>query len=144
MFGANEKGNSIVVNVYNFRPYFYIQVPTTMVLNPSDLHALKALLNSKLTNNYGVVDLEIVTKKSVMHYSERASKFVKVSVALPKYISQLRQHVEKGIQFCSSTFWTTTYESNIPHSLRFMIDNEMAGMSWLDIMHGNYGIRAKA
>jgi hypothetical protein len=48
MFGVNEKGNSIVVHVYNFRPYFYIQVPVTMVIMDSDLPALKTLLNSKL------------------------------------------------------------------------------------------------
>jgi hypothetical protein len=33
LFGVNEKGNSIVVNVYNFRPYFYIQVPSTMIVS---------------------------------------------------------------------------------------------------------------
>lgn len=30
LYGANDKGNSIAVHVYNFRPYFYIQVPVTM------------------------------------------------------------------------------------------------------------------
>ena len=32
LYGANEKGNSIAVHVYNFRPYFYIQVPVTMAI----------------------------------------------------------------------------------------------------------------
>ena len=41
MFGVNMKGNSIVVHVYNFRPYFYIQVPVTMVVNENDLPSLK-------------------------------------------------------------------------------------------------------
>jgi DNA polymerase delta subunit 1 len=68
MFGVNEKGNSIVIHVYNFRPYFYIQVPVTMVIMESDLPALKVLLNSKLPNNYGVTGIEIVNKKSVMHF----------------------------------------------------------------------------
>lgn len=78
MFGVNERGNSLVVNVYNFRPYFYIQVPSTMAIHDSDLPQLKQLLNSKLTN-FGVTDLEIVSKKSIMHYSERMTKFIKVS-----------------------------------------------------------------
>lgn len=56
----------------------------------------------------------------------------------------LRQHIEKGVTFNGSNFWTTTYESNLPHSLRFMIDNDMVGMSWLDIKGGTYGIRSKA
>ena len=90
-----------------------------------------------------MTDLEIITKKSVMHYSEKTTKFVKVSVQLPKHVPQLRQHIEKGVQFNGSTFWTTTYESNMPHSLRFMIDNEMVGMSWLDVKRGTYGIRSR-
>ena len=91
-----------------------------------------------------MTDLEIVTRKSVMNYTERTSKFVKVSTHFPKYVPQLRQHIEKGVVFAGSTFWTTTYESNLPHSLRFMIDNEMVGMSWLDIKRGSYGIRSKS
>jgi DNA polymerase delta subunit 1 len=31
----------------------------------------------------------------------------------------------------------------MPHTLRFMIDNEMTGMSWLDIKKGSYGIRSR-
>jgi hypothetical protein len=31
----------------------------------------------------------------------------------------------------------------MPHSLRFMIDNEMVGMSWLDVRKGSYGIRPR-
>lgn len=58
MFGVNSKGNSIVVHVFNFRPYFYIQVPVTMVVNESDLPGLKNLLNvSKLPNNIIIVKI---------------------------------------------------------------------------------------
>jgi hypothetical protein len=56
----------------------------------------------------------------------------------------LRSHVERGISFNGGTFWTTTYESNMPNTLRFMVDNDMVGMCWLDIKAGKYGIRSKA
>lgn len=115
-----------------------------MIIHDKNLPALKDLLNSKLTNSYGVVALEIVERKSVMHYSEKTCKFVKVSTVLPKFVTQLRHHIEKGVSFLGATFWTTTYESNMPHTLRFMIDNEMVGMSWLDIAKGTYGIRARS
>jgi DNA polymerase elongation subunit (family B) len=78
-----------------------------------------------------------------MHYSERNTKFIKVFMQLYKQVTHLRMHVEKGIAFNGSTFWTTTYESNLPNSLRFMIDNQMVGMSWVDIKAGTYGIRSK-
>ena len=45
LYGANDKGNSIAVHVYNFRPYFYIQVPVTMAVQECDMEELRHLLN---------------------------------------------------------------------------------------------------
>jgi DNA polymerase delta subunit 1 len=36
------------------------------------------------------------------------------------------------------TFESVTYESNLPYALRFMIDNEIVGMSWIKIPAGRY------
>ena len=91
-----------------------------------------------------MTDLELVYKKSIMHYSDKIAKFIKVSTMLPKHVSMLRSHIEKGINFNQSTFWTTTFESNLPHSLRFMIDNEMVGMSWVDVLKGTYMVRPRS
>jgi len=60
-------------------------------------------------------------------------RFVKVYTILPKYVNQLRSFVEKGLQFNGVSFWTTTYQSNLPHALRFMIDNHIVGMSWIEL-----------
>ena len=40
-----------------------------------------------------------------------------------------------------ATFWVTTYESNLPHALRFMIDNGIVGMSWIELKKGTYSMR---
>ena len=32
----------------------------------------------------------------------------------------------------------------MPHSLRFMIDNDMVGMSWVDVLAGTYTVRPKS
>ena len=34
-----------------------------------------------------------------------------------------------------------TYESNMPYALRFMIDNEIGGMTWVKIEKGQWQIR---
>jgi DNA polymerase delta subunit 1 len=39
------------------------------------------------------------------------------------------------------TFENVTYESNLPYALRFMIDNQVVGMSWIKIPAGKYRIR---
>jgi DNA polymerase delta subunit 1 len=38
-------------------------------------------------------------------------------------------------------FNTTTYESNMPFALRFMIDNDIVGMQWIQIQGGKYVLR---
>ena len=38
-------------------------------------------------------------------------------------------------------FATVTYESNLPYALRFMIDNEIVGMSWIKVVAGKYKLR---
>lgn len=38
-------------------------------------------------------------------------------------------------------FKTITFESNMPYPLRFMIDTDIVGMSWLNIKAGKYTIR---
>ena len=37
-----------------------------------------------------------------------------------------------------------TYESNLPYALRFMIDNEFGGMSWVRIEADKYSLRHPA
>lgn len=34
-----------------------------------------------------------------------------------------------------------TYESNMPYALRFMIDSEIGGMTWIKIEKGKWQIR---
>lgn len=35
-----------------------------------------------------------------------------------------------------------TYESNLPYALRFMIDNDIGGMSWIRLNPGRYKLRS--
>ncbi|CDW75907.1 dna polymerase delta catalytic subunit [Stylonychia lemnae] len=144
MYGVNNKGNSILVHVFNFRPYFFIQLTYNHHIDQSHLPELKRYLNSKLPNQQGVVDLELVERQSIQNYNEKNQRFIKVYTMLPKFVNQLRSFVEKGLQFNGVAFWTTTYESNLPHALRFMIDNQIVGMSWIKINKGAYSVRDKS
>ena len=87
--------------------------------------------------------VEVVQKSSVMHYQDKKRTFLKIYTSLPKYVNQLRTLFEGG-QFTHNgqdCFDRITYESNLPYALRFMIDNEIVGMSWLRIGQGKYKIR---
>jgi DNA polymerase delta subunit 1 len=41
-------------------------------------------------------------------------------------------------------FENVTYESNLPYALRFMIDNEIVGMSWIRVRAGKYRLRERS
>ena len=40
-----------------------------------------------------------------------------------------------------SVFSEVTYESNVPFGLRYMIDNDMSGMSWINVEQNHYKVR---
>ena len=83
-----------------------------------------------------------------MHYQAEKATFLKIYTALPKYVNQLRTLFENGSfsypKGVNGLFETVTYESNLPYALRFMIDNEIVGMSWIKIPAGKYKIRNRA
>jgi len=43
----------------------------------------------------GVYRVELHIKQSVMFYAENKTKFVKIYVTLPRYMTSLRQHFER-------------------------------------------------
>lgn len=80
-----------------------------------------------------------------MHYQKGKQTFLKIYVSHPKYVSQLRTTIE-GIARQNWGVWTdilseTTFESNLPYALRFMVDNDIGGMTWIRIEKGGWCIR---
>ena len=85
-----------------------------------------------------------------MHYQAEKGTFLKIYTGLPRYVNQLRTMFEQG-NFTypprsgnQGVFETITYESNLPYALRFMIDNEIVGMSWIMVAAGKYKQRLSA
>jgi DNA polymerase delta subunit 1 len=87
-------------------------------------------------------------RASVMHYQAERGVFLKIYTGLPKYVNQLRTLFENGSfsypKGRDGSFETTTYESNLPYALRFMIDNEIVGMSWVKVKAGKYRERPRS
>ena len=82
-----------------------------------------------------------------MFYRENTAKFLKIYVTLPKYVNQLRGLFEKEMVSFQNTyhyFESVTYESNMPFALRFMIDNDIVGMQWIQIQGGKYTLRRES
>ena len=103
---------------------------------------------SSLNPTTAVKTVELIRDKaSVMHYQADKATFLKIYTGLPKHVNQLRTLFENGSFIYprsaqQSIFELTTYESNLPFPLRFMIDNSIVGMSWIKIKAGTYRTRS--
>ena len=83
---------------------------------------------------------------SFMNFRAEKGCFLKIYVALPKFITVLRDLFEKDkVLFRSRIghFSDVTYEGQIPFLLRFMVDNGLPGMSWIKVDPGRFFVREK-
>jgi DNA polymerase delta subunit 1 len=132
MFGVTETGNSVCVHVYGARPYFYCDaLPDMEPVAASSIW--NELLLGRFQNKWCketlfVLSIEPVQRQSVMGYIPGATttSLWKITLSADKYISFLRSYlIENGVQ---------TYESNVPFTLRFMIDRGIVGGGWVEVV----------
>jgi DNA polymerase delta subunit 1 len=148
MYGVTESGHSVLAHIHQFLSYFYVQM-TEQVAALYNHKEHEKVLREQLENRLqgAVQAIEVLEKSSVMGFSDKKSKFLKIYVGLPNHVAQLRKTFEenqyRGFLGESVPFETTTFESNMPFALRFMIDNDIAGMQWIQIQKGRYLLRAQ-
>ena len=135
MMGVTEMGNSVLCNVHGFYPYFYVPAPNGF--QQSHVEGFLAALGRQVdpaTSN-SVLSCEIVSRKTIYgFYGTDNSPFLKVTCALPKYISKARGILEHGFSFPGfNSVAFTPFESNLAYTLRFMIDNGVVGCNWLTV-----------
>ncbi|KAL8110491.1 DNA polymerase delta catalytic subunit isoform X2 [Apium graveolens] len=150
IFGVTREGHSVCCNVHGFEPYFYISCPPGM--GPDDISNFHKILEGRMreaNRNSNVPKLvrriEMVQKKSIMYYQQQSLQpFLKIVVALPTMVASCRGILDRGIQidgFGMKSF--VTYESNILFALRFMIDCNIVGGNWIEVLTGKYKKTAK-
>ena len=141
IYGVTEEGNSVLAHIHGFRPYFYVEVPPRMNISKDDVYDIKKLFDSKMPDNNVVTQVELVSKKSIYHFQNKPSKFIKVFVKTPKHLSQLKSIIERGISYKSEQFPNCTYESHVSFVLRFMVDTDIVGMGWVQIKTSHFSVR---
>ena len=143
LFGVNAAGNSVCAHVHNFTAYFYIHiVEKNVTITTVDIENFRINLNKAMSAKDAVVEIEVVEKYPIMYYQAEKQKFLKVYCSHPQFVARLRSVIERGMPIAGrDCLSTTTYESNLPYALRFMVDNEFGGMSWVRINAGKYTLR---
>ena len=121
------------------------------LLNPTSAPAITANLAPMTLNEQvpapayqAIYSIEAHRKVSFMNYSADKGCFLKIYTSLPKFIPVLRDLFEKDrVTFRGRIghFSDITYEGQIPCQLRFLVDQDLPGMSWIRIPAGCYFLR---
>jgi DNA polymerase delta subunit 1 len=75
------------------------------------------------------------------HHTGDTRLFIKVYVAMPSLVPSCKRLFDDGISVGSvGHVQGSTYESNVPYVLRFMIDKDIQGADWLELPAGSYRV----
>ena len=104
---------------------------------------MTSLLERNRKQKYYVKDIEIVEKINIYNYNANKEEYLKIILYDPKNVSFLRDTFEKGYSIGDFKFEPQTFESKINFPLRFMVDRNVVGMSWVKVESGKYKINKK-
>jgi DNA polymerase I len=117
-FGKTADGVSACVFYDKLLPYFYIKLTQAMTVD-------KAL--EKMEDIKEIKDVNIVEKILPYGYQTNKTKLLKLTLFNPQDVPHIREKVvTQGIA-------EDVFESDIMFKYRFMVDNRIYGMQWLEI-----------
>ena len=149
LYGVTPDGNSLVAHVHGFTPYFFCNAPPGF--DPSHLPQFQATLEMQVRGRRGhrgsgteqnVLNVGVVYKKSLMGYrGEEDMPFLQIHMAMPNLVPMARTILREGLKIGSQQHTFQNYEANNPFLLRYLIDNDIVGCSWLKLPRATYSIR---
>ena len=153
MFGMTADENSVCVHVHGFAPYLYIPAPEGGLAD-GEAEEFRSKLNTALLNDMrsnkqqvslACLAVEPVEKENIYGYhGNRKIPFLKVTVALPKLVAPAKRLLELGNIGTSrhSPQPYQTFESNVDFEVRFMVDADVVGCSWIELPAQKYKLRS--
>ncbi len=153
LYGVTAEGNSVFAHTHGFLPYFYIQCPRGFL--PQHRFALRHALSTELRNSAGLKDDKLkepclgvdykYNQASVYGYNfNNREFFLIIELAMPSLVNKARAALCNGIvvKGFGNLSCGSTYDSNVPYVLRFMVDAKLQGASWLTLPGGSYSMRS--
>ncbi|KAJ2746674.1 DNA-directed DNA polymerase delta [Coemansia sp. BCRC 34301] len=153
LFGVTEDGYSVVCYVQGFFPYFYCPAPDGF--KEEYIPQVIAELNRQAQSTPGggagsgsstdaVVGIEMCMKEPMFGYHGNIKAlFFKVIVRNPKFVRPVSQIVKRGFNVPGIGLYSgTAYESNLEYTIRFMVDTDIVGASWVELPAGKYSVRS--
>jgi DNA polymerase I len=117
LFGITPEGRSVTFRVAGFRPYFYAGVEEGLL--KSAIEELSPL----------GLDVEVVERFEPIGFQATPKKMLKITTHDPKEVRILRERAKEvtGVK--------AVYETDILFKNRFLIDQSLGGMGWVDALY---------
>ncbi|KAL0270218.1 UNVERIFIED_CONTAM: hypothetical protein PYX00_007691 [Menopon gallinae] len=151
MYGITDEGNSVCCHIHGYTPYFFLQPPSGFDeshCNPFK-NALNQVVMADLRSNKenikeAVLEVQIVKKMNIMGYTgDKPSTFLQVKVALPRLIAACKRLMERNNVYPKLENEYHFFETNIDFDIRFMVDTEVVGCSWIELPPKKWKLRSK-
>lgn len=139
--GVNKLGQSIVLRVLGFTPYFYVLVPDKWTKMNAQLF-YKYIKNKLWSDEYGLVGFDLVKRKKIYPYlAGKQFKFVRLVFSTNKAFSKCKwmftkkNQQEKPIKIygIDNVPYYEAFETNINHLNRFCHIREIETTGWLTV-----------
>ncbi|KAL9083568.1 MAG: hypothetical protein Q9159_005696 [Coniocarpon cinnabarinum] len=143
LYGTSEAGHSVLLHVTDFMHYLYVAAPVSFT--QSDCQGFKAFLETKIAQTQPAIQsVQMVMRENLFGFQgNQKSPYLKITVTDPKFINAVRRTIETGDGTAYKGLWkgaeggVMTFDS-IQYVLRFMIDCNIQGMSWVEVPAGKY------
>ncbi|KTW29650.1 hypothetical protein T552_00859 [Pneumocystis carinii B80] len=140
LYGVTEQENSVLCIVTGFFPYFYVPLPQGF--HEGHINSFKMALENAINfSNKVINNIELVMRQTIYGFlQDGKTQYIKITVNDPKHIARVRNLFERGDINFNNMFppQYITFESNLPYTLRFMIDASITGMSWIKLPKTKY------
>lgn len=150
MFGIMSEGHSICCNVHGFYPYFYISAPDNFERHHcSDfMEKLNIIISNDMNNHTigikrAIIAIDLAERINLYGYrGDEFEKYLKITTALPKFIYVIQTILKNNCIFALfAKHKYEIFEANINYDMRFMVDLQIVGCSWIELPTGSYTTR---
>jgi DNA polymerase delta subunit 1 len=131
-----------MLHVTDFLHYLYVAAPVSFAR--SDCEGFKAYLETQIAQHQPAIhSVGIVLRENLYGYQgNQQNPYLKITVTDPKFINKVRSTIEGGAANWKGMWKSTdggilTFDS-IQYVLRFMIDTQISGMSWVEVPVKSY------
>ena len=140
IFATTKRGTSIGINVFNYTPHFFVQLPEQVAKTNFKVKSMVAFIKGKMarTTRENLLNFDVIRRKNLYGFSNnKLYPFLRVifkdTTSMNGALKVIREHDIGGRSYKGAIF-----ESNIPPFLRFIHKNNIQPAGWLRISGGNY------